>query len=568
MKPFLRDPPKEIKDLRDMVITSAEKFGDKDIYVYKDDREEKHCTYKQLEELIAAFGAALGTLDLVGSPVAIVSETSPKVTISYLGTANTGGIAVPLDREVEPEQLINFINRAGCEAVVYSGTFTGMFTQNADKLPKVRYFIPMTGEDEVDHTLPSSPTVMLWDEVIALGKQTLEGGDNSYYTRPIDMEKCCVIIFTSGTTGTAKGVMLSMKNLVAATWASCDVTSYDSKTRLVSVLPQHHTYEMTCSHLAVINLGCTEYINESLKYVLKNFKKFKPNTLVLVPLFVETMYRKIWDEIRKKGLENKVKLAMQMANGLLAVGIDIRRKLFADILEPFGGEIVSIICGGAPINPQILKDFYTFGITIFEGYGITECAPLVACNPNGGARFGTVGKPVYGEQVKIIAEKGQKTGEIAVKGDNVMLGYFDNHEATARVFDEDGWFLTGDLGFIDGDGYIHITGRKKNMILLSNGKNIFPEELEEHLSSCPLLKESLVVGRKRENCDTVITALIYPDPELTADKTDEEIYNMVKTAVDDVNRKLPTFKHITDIEVRKEEFEKTTSKKIKRFLYD
>lgn len=575
MKPFKRDLPREVKDLRDMVLTSAAFFGEKDLYVYKEDKQEVHYSYNRLRDEVEQFGTALDVLGIRGEHVAVISHTSPKFTVTYLGTVNSTGVIVPIDREVSPEQLVNFLNRAECKAVVYEQELNGVLTGMADKLPDLRFFIPMKGEDTVDSSLPQNPQVMPFDDVLALGKQALDDHNNNYYLGTLDQEKLCAILFTSGTTGTAKGVMLCMKNFVAATWASCKVVPYDSKTRLVSVLPQHHTFEMTCMHLAVINLGASVYINDSLKYVQRNIQNYKPNALVLVPLFVETFYKKIWENIKKKGIEKKVRSAMKMSDFLLKLGIDIRRKLFKEILDAFGGEVKSIVCGGAPISPQILKDLYSFGIVVFEGYGITECAPLVACNPNGAPRFGSVGKHVAGCRVRIDKDPSEDYGEIVVKGNNVMLGYYKDEEATKKAFthdmknfDNNYWFKTGDVGYIDNDGYIYITGRKKNVIILSNGKNVFPEELEEHLSHCDLISESIVLGRKNDDGDIVITALIHPNYDKLDGKDDSEVEAIIREAVNEINRSLPSFKHMTNVEISKEEFEKTSSKKIKRFVYE
>lgn len=573
MKAIKHDPPREIKDLRDMVQTSAAFFGDKDLYVYKEDKQEVHFSYNQLRDEVERFGTALNVLGIDEGRVAVIGETSAKVTVTYLGTVNAGGVIVPLDRELTEDQIPEFIERAECDMVVYSASFNGVITKMAAKMPHVKYYIPMKGEDEVDHSLPSAPVVMQFDEVLKLGEQALNEHNNSYYLHKIDLDKMCAIIFTSGTTGTSKGVMLSMRNLVAAADSSCKGVPYDSNTRLVSVLPQHHTYEMTCSHLAVINLGASEFINDSLKYTMRNFQNYKPTALVLVPLFVETVYKKIWDNIRKKGMEKKVRGLMKFSDTLLKMGIDLRGVFFKEIQAALGGEVKSMICGGAPISPQILKDFYSFGIVIFEGYGITECAPLVSVNPNGAARFGSAGKPVHDEKVRIDKDPAEDFGEIVVKGPNVMLGYYKDEAATKAAFthdmknfDNNGWFRTGDIGYIDNDGYIFITGRKKNVIILSNGKNVFPEELEEHLSHDPRIAESVIIGRE-QNGETIITALVHPDYEKFEGKSDDEIAAEIKEAVNDVNRTLPSFKHMTAVEVMKDEFEKTTSKKIKRYLY-
>lgn len=561
--------PKEVPSIRQMLADSAALWPDKDVYVYKNGKDEVHYTYTELNNDCEYFGTALNALGLKGAHVAFIGETSAKNTVAYLGTVASGGVIVPLDKELAYDQIVNFLNRAECAAIAYSPSFKGVITENADKLPGVKYYIPQSGEDTVDESLAHEPRVIGWEEFLALGREAKENGDDSYASHVPDLEKMCAILFTSGTTGTSKGVMLCERNLCSATYAACRTTPYDSTTRLVSVLPQHHTYEMTCSHIGALNIGASEFINDSLKYVMRNFANFKPTALVLVPLFIETIYKRINDEIRKKGMIKKVETGKKLAKAALKVGIDIRPKLFSQITSALGGDVKSIICGGAPVSPKILEDFYTFGITIYEGYGITECSPLVACNPpDRKPRFGSVGLPVYGVSVKIDkAHEEDETGEILVKGDNVMLGYYKDEEATKAVFTEDGWFRTGDIGYIDADGYIYITGRKKNVIILSNGKNVFPEELEEHLSHCELIKESVVIGRADESGEIAITALVYPDYDQLEGKSEDEIYQTVLNAVNDVNRELPSFKHMSAVEVRKEEFEKTSSKKIKRFLY-
>lgn len=558
----------EVKNLRDMVVNTASSFGEKDLYVYKENKEEFHYTYNMFKSDCEHFGTALNTLGISGSNVAVIGETSHKNTVTYIATIATGNVIVPIDRETSVEQIINFLNLAECVAVVYSAQFGGTLTAMAKQLPNIRFFIPMSGNDDVDSTLPNAPQVLCWNDFLSLGAQSMNNGDDSYYSYTPDLEKMCAILFTSGTTGTSKGVMLSEKNLCAAIYASAMTVPYDSNTRLVSVLPQHHTYEMTCGHLTAIHIGVSSYINDSLKYVMRNFAYYKPTALLLVPLFVETVYKRIREEIKKKGMEKKVAMGMKLANAAMALKVDIREKLFSQITKALGGNVESIICGGAPISPSILKDFYTYGITIYEGYGITECAPLIACNPPGiKPRFGSVGLAVHGVTVKIDTNGDEKTGEILVKGDNVMLGYYKNEEATKQVFTEDGWFKTGDIGYVDKDGYIFITGRKKNVIILSNGKNVFPEELEEHLSHCELIKEAIAIGRADEKGEIAITALVYPDYDKLADKTEEEIEEIIRAAVNDVNRTLPSFKHMTEVEIMKEEFIKSTSKKIKRYLY-
>ena len=341
---------------------------------------------------------------------------------------------------------------------------------------------------------------------------------------------------------------------------------FDKDNVLLSVLPMNHVYESTCGHIAAINLGVTEYLNDSLKYVLKNIKAAKPDTMVLVPLFLETMHRAIWKGIDKKGMRKKVNFGIKLSRLLLKFGIDIRRKVFAEILNEFGGRLQFVISGGAALNKDIIRDFHDFGIEINEGYGITECSPLLAVNRPYDVVYGSVGRSTPSCEVKIDSPNEEGIGEIVAKGDNVMLGYYENEEATKEVFTEDGWFRTGDLGYIDSKGNIFITGRKKNLIILSNGKNIYPEEIEEHLYKSEYIAECVVIERKNELGEQMITALIYPNQDLTEGMDKDAIEAKIKEEVDKINDTLPPFKQAHQIEIRDTEFEKTTSKKIKRYI--
>lgn len=554
--------PKMINDLRELVVTNDRDYGDKDLYIYKEDGSEKHFTYKDNLNYMNQLGTAFAKLGLMGKRIAVIGDAHPYYMVSYYAAINGGGVIVPLDKELIIDEIINFINISEVSAVVYTEVFNNKLINYAERMPNVNYFIPIYPKSEECN----SPKIKPITDLFNLGQQALDNGNRAFLEHKIDIEKMCAIIFTSGTTGTSKGVMLSQRNLAFSTNASCMSMEYDHRNTYVSVLPMHHTYEVTCGHLAISNLGGTVYMNDSLKNALRTFNSFKPNTLMLVPLFVETMYKRIWTEIDKKGMRGKVKTIMKISDFLRKFGIDLRDKLFSQITGALGGNLRSIVCGGAPLNPQLIKDFESFGITILEGYGITECSPLVAVNHPDNVRYNSVGRPVYGCKVRIDKVNPEdETGEICVKGENVMLGYYMNEAATKEVFTDDGWFKTGDIGYMDTEGFIYITGRKKNVIILSNGKNIFPEEIEEHLSSCELIKESIVLGRENENGDIVVTSLIHPDYDLLKDKSEAEIYDTIKQNVTNINKKLPVYKQIRKIEIRENEFEKTTSKKIKRY---
>lgn len=555
--------PKIITDLRDLVISNAEKFGDTPLYHYKEGKEIVTFSHNDQLKQMNNLGTAFYKYGLMGKHIAVIGETHPNYMTTYFATVNGGGVIVPLDRELALEQIANFCTLAEVEAIVYTKGFNKKLLEYADKMPTVRYFVPIHDGEDTDNE-----KVISFADMQRVGEEALAQGERAFLDHTIDMEKMSAILFTSGTTGTSKGVMLSQKNLTAATNSACQSMQVDHRNTMVSVLPIHHTYECTCEQLALPNCGSQMYINDSLKNTMRSISYFKPNTLVLVPLYVETMYKRLWAEIEKKGMTKKVKTAMKISNALLKVGIDMREKFFGQINAGFGGNLRSIICGGAPLAPKLVEDFEAFGITIIEGYGITECSPLVAVNDPNNVILHSVGFPVHGCEVKIDKEKPEdETGEILARGDNIMLGYYKNPDATAEVFTDDGFFRTGDIGFIDKKGAIHITGRKKNVIILSNGKNVFPEEVEEHMADCDTISEIVVIGRENQNGEVVITAIVYPNFEVVGEDTPkDEVLEAVKAQIFDVNRKLPSFKQIREVELRDTEFEKNTSRKIKRFL--
>ena len=571
INPLHSTPPIFYENLRHLVFATAEKFGDKPLYEYLEGGERRAVSYREFATMVEEFATALDAHGLAGGRIVMIGETHPTYLATYIATVATGGVIIPMDKELAPDQVEAFIKLAEADAVVYTAGMNQRFRFNEEAYSFLRLRVPVSPLEGYE----KSENLVSYADMLADGRAAIEAGNRSYVEREFAMDECAILLFTSGTTGTSKGVMLSHGNVIAALNSATHTMPYDDKCTFVSVLPVHHTYEMLCGQLGVLAIGGSMFINDSIKHVLKNFATYKPNTLVLVPLFVETLHKRIWEKIRQRGMEKKVRFAMKLAESMLNVGIDIRKKLFSEITEAFGGNLTSIVCGGAPINPKILKDLYLFGITVFEGYGITECSPLVAVNSARVLRPRSVGAPVFGCEVKIDFEGSEeaptdspRTGEILVKGPNVMLGYYKNEEATAAVFTEDGFFRTGDIGYLGKDNYIYITGRKKNVIILSNGKNVFPEELEEYLSEIPYVKESVVIGRKQNGAEVAITAIVVPDiqhPDLDG-KTPSQVYDLVHDAVMAVNKGLPTFKHITGIEIRNEEFEKNTSKKIKRYL--
>ena len=541
-------------------------FGDRTAFRYFDKERNIVCvSYADLSSRILRMAAGYDKLGLAGRRIAIIGETSVEWVTAYVATVAGGGVAIPMDRELDVAEIENFLAFAEADAIVYSASFHEKFRNLAKGHPTVSKLIPMTpeeGAEENDRILPLSKIVEIGEAGVAEGYS---------YPKCENPDRMAEMLFTSGTTGSSKCVMLSEKNIYSAVNAACESVNFSKDDRIVSVLPIHHTYEL-CIMLAALSYGMNVAINDSLKRVLKNFAAFKPTGLVLVPLFVSTMYRKIWETAKKSKKDKALRMLIKLSRVLRGAKIDLRKKFFAQVTGAFGGELNKIVCGGAPLNPEMAKVFYEFGIQICEGYGITECSPLLAVNPYFAPKNASVGPAVPCCKLRIDAdhtdEEGRSIGEIQAKGDNVMLGYYKNPEETAKVFTEDGWFCTGDIGYMDEDGYVFITGRKKFVIVLENGKNVFPEEIEEYLASIEEIGECVVLGRKKEDSDEItLTAMVYPQlDKFERGATHEAIEEAIRAQISKLNRKLVSYKQIRAVEFRYEPFEKTTSKKIKRHL--
>ena len=542
-------------------------FGDSIAYRYFDkDRNLLSITYKNLSRRIHTVAAGFASVGLAGKRIAIIGETSVDWICAYVAAVASGGVAVPLDKELDVNELSGFLEFAEADAIVYSATFNEKFKSIAASHPTVSRMIPLA---PVKGTYENNGRILPFEELLALGETGVANGYQ--YPEVTDLDRMAEMLFTSGTTGSSKCVMLSERNVISAVNAADETVDFSCEDTIVSVLPIHHTYEL-CIQIAGLNYGMIVCINDSLKRVLKNIEIFKPTALVLVPLFVSTMHKKVWDEAKKTGKDQLLKTLSGISGTLRKLNFDLRRTLFKQVLSAFGGRLEKIVCGGAALNPEVAESFSEFGIDIFEGYGITECSPLIAVSPYYAPKKGSVGPAVPCCKVRIdsdhVNDKGYGEGEIQVLGSNVMLGYYKNPEETAKVFTEDGWFCTGDIGYMDENGYIFITGRKKYVIVLENGKNIFPEEIEEYVLNQCSVAETVVVGRKLpDSADLVVTAIVYPQMDAFADKNDREaIEAKIREQIAKMNKKLVSYKQVRRVEFRWEEFEKTTSRKIKRHL--
>ena len=537
------------KDLRELVKSASELLPDKTYLRYKgkEKGEVIDVTYLDFDKFIDRLGTAFHILGLKGKHIAVIGETSMEWIATYLAAVNGGSVIVPLDKELTEEEIGKFLELAEVSAVVYSDRFQKFFEQLSEN-SNISYFIRM---GEFDADLVKNEKFLCTAKLVERGKRLIREDYTDFLDHEINIEDDAVIIFTSGTTGTSKGVVLSQKNVVSSVRSSARMLSFTENDTVMSVLPVHHTYEMTCGILTPILVGATVAINDSMKYLTKNLQLFRPTAMILVPLFVTTVYKRIWDTATKNNQDKKLKRGIAISNVLRHVSIDLRSTFFGQVNAVFGGRLKKIVCGGAALSPDYVKGFDELGINLVQGYGITECAPLVSVCPFHWKKYASVGLPVHDVEVRIDKiSHDDVEGEIVVRGPNVMKGYYKAPELTAEVIDEDGWFYTGDIGYIDEDGFIYITGRKKNIIILDNGKNVFPEELEEHIYKIDLVGECVVAGKPNSSGETVITAMIYPDFDKAKEKGIEditEIKDIIKAEIQELNKKLPIFKQIRGI---------------------
>lgn len=554
-----------VTSLHHLLAYGATEFPQNVLFRFERKGIDYAINYSEFYEYVKAIAKGLIHTELNGKRIALIGETSVEWIAAYLATVISGGEVVPLEASLNPEQLINFVNLAQCELVYYSDAWAEYVEDHSAQMPGVRQLVRLT--DEVFAPKCAEPCTV--GSVARLSDFSKIG--NAQHGIPIpdtNPEDMCALLFTSGTTGCSKGVMLSQKNICAVLNGAYKLLhQFSSEDVLLSVLPIHHTYELSCGILGPMLFGCCICINDSLRHITKNLQKYRPTVMMLVPLFLEQFDKKIKASIEKQGKIRSFGVGVRMSRTLLRARIDVRARLFAQIRQAFGGRLRYIISGGAALNPDLVDAFRDIGITVSQGYGITECAPLIAAVPLDAYNPKSCGRILDGMQVFIDKANASDTyGEIVVKGDNVMLGYYQNPEATAEVLTK-GWFYTGDYGYVDRDNYLYITGRKKNVIVLPGGKNVFPEEIEEALAGLPLIEECVVLGRESGG-DVIITAAVYPNrsyAESIGLLGDAEILARVKEDIRAVNRKLVSYKQIRKVELRAEPFEKTSTKKIKRF---
>lgn len=540
-------------DFRDLVYSSAIDYGQQTAFQLRD----RTITYEQLKNDYQALAMAMLQSGLKNKRIAVIGENSYAWILTYLA-ASSIGVVVPIDKELSHEDMENFMDAAACSAVVADEKIMKKLQVPEDVMKLV-----ISSNGETDYG-------MLLSEYIEKGYDRCYSGKTEFDDMHIDAEKMSILIFTSGTTGNAKGVMLSQKNILSNIVAIGQMVKVDHTRHALSVLPLHHTYEATIGHLLLLSSGsCISYC-DGLKYVGKNIAEYKPSVLIVVPLLMEFMLKTIDKSVRQslpakfnKGKDVPFNELFKALPGFLK--FIVKRK----VRKTLGGNLRLMIVGAAAIKPETIEAFELLGMTTYQGYGLTECSPLLAGNNDFFSNIEAVGLPIHGVEIKIEEPDEEGIGEIVAKGDNIMLGYYNDPEGTAEVM-RGGYFHTGDLGKFDEEGFLYITGRCKSVIVTRNGKNIYPEELETRLMDEAIVEEVLVVGvDSAKKDDIVVKAKIYPCHDelrqLHKELTNEIIVEEIKVVVDKINDKLPAYKKIKSVEIVSEPFEKTTTKKIKRF---
>lgn len=555
----------EINDFRDIIKHRLRDYPQNPMFLIKEKKGGEYIpvSTEKYDHDIDSLGTYFLNTVKKGSRFAIFSESRYEWYVSYLASTNGAGCVVPLDKELPVDDVIYMLTRAEVDVILFSKSKLSIINEVYGKIDTVKIWICM--DDIKDERF------LYFHDCLKQGAEKLEAGDKIYTETTIDPEEMTILLFTSGTTAKSKAVMLSQRNISKNIMMMYSMLFVDRNDVWLSVLPLHHTYECTCGFLGQVYWGTTVAICEGLRYIAQNIQEVKPTAMLMVPVMLELFYKKIMKNInsdpeKAKKFNSGVKLA-----NTLHLSRKMRKKLFKQIHEIFGGRLRLIILGGAPVNPDILTFFQNIGIKCVQGYGLTECSPLLAVNRDKFFKNHSAGLPVPGCEVKVLNPDSDGIGEFIAKGANIFLGYYKDPENTALSLDSDGYYHTGDLGYIDEDGFCVITGRKKNVIIAKNGKNVFPEEIEYLLSLSPFVAESVVSGVEDSvKNDIVITATIFPDMDemkskLGEDPTEEKIMEILKKVVSDTNEKLENYKKIKKTVLRMTEFEKNTSKKIKRY---
>ena len=554
----------EFQNIKEILYNSVEKYGEHTAFIIKHKENEnkvtyENITYKKLLEDVNSLGTKLFDLGYQDKRIAIVGRNSYEWALAHLANQLGGIVSVPLDKELQLDELESSLERSKADIVV----FDEKYIENIEEIKRrnntnLKEYISMRPLENYKniHTL------------IKEGKKLIEAGNRKFLDKKIDSNKMSILLFTSGTTSKSKAVMLSQKNIASNVYAMQLVERFYETDVNLAFLPFHHIFGSTAM-IVMLAYGITTAFPDGLRYVAQNLKEYKVSVFVGVPLLVEAIYKKIEKGIEEQGKTKLVKVAKAVSNFLLKFGIDIRRRLFKDIINELGGHMRFVISGGAPLDKKVAKGFNELGVSLVQGYGLTETAPVIAAENDRKVRYGSIGVPMDNVEVEFENKDENGIGELKVKGPNVMLGYYENEEATNEVL-KDGWFYTGDLGYMDKDGYIFITGRKKDMIVLKNGKKVFPEELEILVNRLDEVAECMVFGMpdKKDKNDIKLSVKIVYNKEYVKEKypnmEQEELRKIIWEKIKEINKTFPPYKYIKNMILTDKELIKTTTQKIKR----
>lgn len=551
-------------DLKDMLRQTGEVYGERPAYKFKTENsgEFRIITHKEFREEINALGTALVQMGLKDKRIAVISENRYEWELAYLSVVTGTGVVVPLDKALPDNELESLILRSEVEAIFYSSKYEKIMNELREKKnTNLRYFISMDLEE-------NSSGIYSQKLLVEKGKKLLEEGKDEFLNAKINADEMGIMLFTSGTTAASKAVMLSQKNIITNIKDIGKAFKLNENSVFLSFLPLHHVFECTVGFLYPVSIGACLCFCEGVKHMADNIKEFKITAMISVPAVFDIIYRKVMKSIEKKGKLPTVKKGIKISHFLLKLKIDLRQKLFHEIHENLGEDLNLIVTGGAALDPETEKGFFDLGFDLMQGYGLTETSPVIAAETPGQRRIGSIGKKFESVEVKINNPDEDGVGELMAKGPSIMLGYYENEEATREALEPDGWFHTGDLAKIDKDGYIYISGRKKSVIVLNNGKNVFPEEIETLLNKVEGIKESMVYEKKEEDGDIKVCVKIVYDKELINElyniEGEENIREFLWEKVKEINKLMPKYKYVREMIITEEELIKTTTLKIKR----
>lgn len=551
-------------DLKDMLRQTGEVYGDRPAYKFKTDEAGKFriITHKKFREEINELGSALISMGLKGKRIAVISENRYEWQLAYLAISTGAGIVVPLDKALPDNELESLILRSQVEGIIYSKKYDKvMDTLREKKNTNLRIFISMDLDSNNDGVYSEKA-------LVEKGKKLIEEGNKEFIDAKINADEMGIMLFTSGTTSISKAVMLSHKNIITNVMDIINAFELDETDVFLSFLPLHHVFECTVGFLYPISIGGCIAFCEGVKHMVDNLNEFQISAMISVPAVFDIMYRKLMKTIEKQGKMDTVKKGIKISNMALKLKIDLRKKVFHEIHEKLGGKIRVMVAGGAALDPETEKGFTDLGFNLLQGYGLTETSPVIAAETTKNRKLGSIGKKFKSVEVKIDNPDENGIGELMAKGNSVMKGYYENEEATKDALEPDGWFHTGDLAKIDEEGYIYISGRKKNVIVLSNGKNVFPEEIEILLNKIEGIKESFVYEKKDADGDAKVCVKIVYDKNLLKElyniEGEENIKDFLWKKVKEVNNLMPKYKYIREMIISEEELIKTTTLKVKR----